>query len=185
MPRAMVLHRALVIIDPYDAGDGRQATHGDRSRRLLSVNRRMRREGVIGGITGVVLTTLVGIGLVLVLGIHTGSGHTGQPNRGSTTLPVRNGGSPTIQCGGDPIAGDRVIGLSKVSGSASCTTAALVLAHCGGGTCGGKKFTLEGDAFFCVSRIKLQGPPGASAVRSWLCTGPGQFIEWTDYTKGI
>lgn len=170
-----------MIFDLYDASDAdKPLTVPDAFCRRMNGKRR---EGVVGGFIGVLLTTLVGVGLIVVLGVHTGSGQIRQLNPGKnrgTALPIRNGGSTTTQCGGDPVAGDRVIGLSKASGSADCETAALVLAHCGNGTCEGKRFTLEGAQFFCVSRRKGDKPP-ESLIRSWACVGPGQSIEWTAY----
>jgi hypothetical protein len=177
----------LVIFGLYDAGDA-----GDADKPLTATvpdafSRRMngkRREGIVGGLIGVLLTTLVGICLVLVLGVHTGSGQIRQPNPGKTrgsALPGRNGASPKIQCA-DPVTEDHVIGGSvTTTGSADCATAGLVLARCGDGACEEKAFTLEGDRFFCISHRKGDKPP-ESLLRAWGCVGSGQSVEWTDTT---
>lgn len=64
----------------------------------------------------------------------------------------------------------------KVSGSATCTTAEVVLARCGRGGCDGQHIEVQEARFLCLSNhLRPLAREG--------CIGPGETVDWTYVPK--
>ena len=91
-----------------------------------------------------------------------------------TTTQARSGGSPEMLCTnvGQEVPAANV----KVSGSATCTTAEVVLARCGRGGCDGQHIEVQEARFLCLSNhLRPLAREG--------CIGPGETVDWTYVPK--
>jgi hypothetical protein len=92
----------------------------------------------------------------------------------ATTTQARNGGSPEMLCTnvGQEVPAANV----KVSGSATCATAEVVLARCGRGGCDGQHIEVQEARFLCLSNHRRP-------LAREGCTGPGEIVAWTYVPK--
>jgi hypothetical protein len=90
------------------------------------------------------------------------------------TIQARSGGSPEVLCTnvGQGVPAANV----KVSGSATCATAAVVLARCGRGACDEQHIEVQEARFFCLSNHRRP-------LARESCVGPGETVVWTYVPK--